>query len=209
MRRPLFVARQARHPSGVLGKMVASIMLKETGGANERAVRALNVQRGDHVLDIGCGSGLSLSLLAGLAPNGHSSGVDPSELMVERAVNLNKSAVKAHLVDVKVAAMEQLPYPNEQFDKIMSVHTVYFVEELDMAFAEIARVAKPGARLVLILRALGNKSAVNDFPSEVYTFRPMSEIVESLERAGFAVDEIEEENNLRDPALVKARRIVL
>lgn len=206
MRRPLFIARQARDPHGLLGKLVASIMVKETNAANERAVAALNVQPNDHVLDIGCGSGRSLELLIGKARSGHVSGVDPSTLMADRAVNSIKAAIKARKADVKVAAVEQLPYPDACFDKVMSVHTVYFWERLDIAFAEIARVMKPDAMLVLILRTDANLAAVESFPSEVYTFRPLETVVAALGSADFTVCNVEEETEDGAPALIVARR---
>jgi cyclopropane fatty-acyl-phospholipid synthase-like methyltransferase len=57
MRRPVFIAKQARDAKGVLGRIIASRMAHETWAQNRRAIDALGVGRGDHVLDIGCGPG--------------------------------------------------------------------------------------------------------------------------------------------------------
>lgn len=206
MRRPLFIARQSASPKGLLGKLIASIMVGETLEANERAIEALQVNPADHVLDIGCGSGLSLERLTRLATAGHVSGVDPSELMASRAAERNRNAIKARQVSVSVAAAEALPYVDEQFDKVMSVHTIYFWEDLGKAFREIARVAKTGGQLVLVFRTSEATAAIQSFPSEVYTFRPLHEVCGALAEAGFSVQKIDEEPAGKDPVLLVARR---
>lgn len=204
MRRSVYIASQARDPRGFIGKLIAAIMAKETIGVNERAVGALDIQPSDHVLDIGCGSGLSLKLIAELAQKGKACGVDPSLVMAERAVQMNRSAVKAGRVDVRVATMAQLPFPDQYFDKVMSVHTLYFVEDLNAAFSEVARVLKPEGLLVLAFRTPANETVVSNFPPEVYTFRSLQEILRALKGSGFSVFEVTEEF-IPEPCVVLAR----
>jgi ubiquinone/menaquinone biosynthesis C-methylase UbiE len=207
MRRPSFIAQQARAPSGMLGRVVAFIMARETLKANERAIDALEVRPGEHVLDIGCGNGLSLMRLAELTQGGRVAGVDPSELMAERAVWRNRAHVKAWRVDVAIAGVETLPFPADTFDKAMSVHTLYFWNDLSIAFAEIARVLKPGGRLALLFRTTADQGAVKNFPSDVYRFRSLAEVAAALTGAGLSVEtqgEAGEERAL--PALLIAHK---
>lgn len=206
MRRPLAIAHHARNAHGLLGRLIASIMVKETGAANIRAIAALDVRPDDHVLDIGCGSGRSLELLLDKITSGHVSGVDPSTLMADRATYAVRAAIKARKADVKIAAVEQLPYADARFDKVMSVHTAYFWDRLDVAFAEIARVMKPRAHLVLILRTDADQAATRSFPAEVYTFRPIGEIVAGLASVGLVLDRVEGETESAVPALLVAHR---
>ena len=100
MRRPRFIAEQARNEKGLLGRLIAFVMARETFAVNMRAIDALDVQRRDHVLDVGCGHGRSLTELAERAPMGRVTGADPSELMVEIAVERNRELFKARRVDV-------------------------------------------------------------------------------------------------------------
>ena len=71
MRRPRFIAEQARNAQGLLGRLVAFIMARETRGVNQRVIEALGINRIDHVLDLGCGHGHSLAELVARAPAGH------------------------------------------------------------------------------------------------------------------------------------------
>ncbi len=189
MRRPNFIARQSASPSGLIGHLIASIMVHETQDVNERTVAALEVQPDDSILDIGCGSGLSLSLLAALAPRGRIGGIDPSPVMVTRAVRRNHVHVSPGRFDILTAGVEALPFPADSFSKVMSVHTLYFWPDLAPAITEIARVMKRGGKLVLAFRTDADSAAVNSFPREIYRFRPITEVADALRAAGFTIDE--------------------
>ena len=94
-----------------MGRLIAFIMARETWSQNVRAMEALGIEQADHVLDIGCGHGRSLTELAARAPRGHIVGVDPSELMVEIAAQRNRSLIGATRVDVVLSSVESLPFP--------------------------------------------------------------------------------------------------
>lgn len=204
MRRPNFIARQSASPSGLIGHLIASIMVHETQDVNERTIAALEVQPDDSILDIGCGSGLSLSLLAARAPQCRIGGIDPSRVMVARAVRRNRAHVSPGRFDILTAEVEALPFPADSFSKVMSVHTLYFWPDLAPAFTEIARVTKRGGRLVLAFRTDTDTAAVNNFPREVYRFRSIAEVAQALHDAGFAVDETASDSE--EPVLLAATK---
>jgi ubiquinone/menaquinone biosynthesis C-methylase UbiE len=205
MRRPRFIAEQARHAKGLLGRLIAFIMARETFAENMRAIDALDVQRTDHVVDIGCGHGRSLEVLAARASKGRVAGADPSELMVEIAVERNRKVVKARRVDVAIASVDALPFADNAFDKALCVHVIYFCRDLDAALREIARVLKPGGRLALVFRTDADTAAVRAFPAEVYRFRPFAEVTAALKGAGFGLVERRTEPN-REPVLLIATK---
>lgn len=187
MRRPRFIAEQAAHAHGILGRLIAFIMARETWRENERAIAALDLQPSDHVIDIGCGHGRSLGALAERA--GHAVGADPSDLMAEIAVTRNRPLVKAGKVRVAVASAADLPFADGSFDKALCVHVIYFWKDLRTSFRSIARVLKPGGRLVLVFRTDADEAAVRAFPADVYSFRSLTAVKETLSNAGFAVEE--------------------
>ena len=191
MRRPRFIAAQARHARGPLGRLIAFIMSRETWAENKRAIDALSVEESDHVLDIGCGHGRSLAALAARAHQGHVAGVDPSELMAGIAVQRNRELVKARRVEVATAGAERLPFADAVFDNALCVHVVYFWDDLDAACREIARVLKPGGRLALVFKTKDD-AAVRAFPADVYRFPSLADVHAALTGAGFAVDRTDE-----------------
>jgi ubiquinone/menaquinone biosynthesis C-methylase UbiE len=205
MRRPVFIAEQARDAKGILGRFIAFLMAHETWAQNLRVIDALGVARGDHVLDIGCGPGRSLAKLASLAPEGRVVGADPSPLMTELAVKRNSALVHARRVKIVMASAASLPFADAAFDKALCVHVLYFWNDLDRAFAEIARVLKPGGRLALFFRTNADAKAMQAFPTEVYRFPSLNEVIASLEVAGLAVEHGDEPATAT-PLLVAKKR---
>lgn len=207
MRRPRIIVEQARHAKGLLGWIIATIMSRETWAANRQAIAALEIAQHDHVLDVGCGHGRSLSALAAQASNGQVVGIDPSSLMVDIATKRNRRLVKAKRVRAVVTAVETLPFMDAAFDKALCVHVVYFWPDLDAALAEIARVLKPSGRLALLFRTSANTAAVQSFPSDVYRFPSLAEMVTALAGAGFSIDATQTTGDQNSgPILVIAER---
>jgi len=187
MRRPRFIAEQARHAKGPLGRLIAFIMARETWAGNLRAIDALNIQPADHVLDIGCGHGRGLGELAARAPRGCAVGADPSDLMVQIAVERNHTLVKTGRAKVVVATASDLPFADATFDGAVCVHVLYFWKDLQSSFREMARVLKPGAKLSLVFRSTQHGAAVQSFPSDVYRFPELAAVEAALAEAGFVV----------------------
>lgn len=192
MRRPVFIAEQARHAKGALGRLIAFIMARETKAQNQRAIDALQIEANDHVLDVGCGPGWAVAALAQRAHDGRVAGVDPSELMAETAVARNRALVRRGRVEIAIGSVAALPFADASFDRALCVHVVYFWNDLNSAFREIARVMKAGGRLALVFRTDANKKAVSAFPAEVYRFPALSDVIAPLEAAGFAVEQSDE-----------------
>src|SRR5271156_362471 len=149
MTKPLFIARQSRHPHRLIGWIVARVMERETSRDNKPAIERLDPAPTDTILDLGAGHGRSLSLLARYAHRGAVIGVDPSEVMVRRARQRNKMAIAAGRVRVEQATIPALPLADASVDKAMTVHTVYFWDSVAEHFTAIARVLEPGGRFVI------------------------------------------------------------
>jgi len=177
-------------------------MAFETWTANRRAIEALDVRKGDHVLDVGCGPGRSLAALTVLVGNGRVVGLDPSPLMVNVALRRNRQLVGSGRIEVTIGAIERLPFPDGTFDRALSVHVLYFWPDLTAAFHELRRVLKPGARISLLFRSKSNPAAVRSFPPDIYRFATRVEVEAALDVSGFTVCS---DNTEAEPVLLAAQ----
>jgi SAM-dependent methyltransferase len=100
---------------------------------------------GEHVVDVGCGTG-NASLLAA-ARGARVTGVDPAARLLDVASALaEERGLDATFVSGEAAA---LPVGDDAADVVLSVFGVIFAPDPAAAAAELARVARPGARMVL------------------------------------------------------------
>jgi SAM-dependent methyltransferase len=89
---------------------------------------------GSSVLDVGCGSGEFLALL--LERGMQAAGCDPSSGMVDLA------RARCPRADIRVAAWESLPWPDDAFDLVTATNTLQFADDPLAALTEAARVGR-------------------------------------------------------------------
>jgi ubiquinone/menaquinone biosynthesis C-methylase UbiE len=183
VRRPEFIVRQTACPSGLLGRVVARWTARATREANRMAVQLLEPKAGDHVLEIGYGTGAAIARLSALVVDGVVGGVDRSLEMHRMASRRNAAAIAKGRVRLLVASAEALPYARERFDKALAVHTMYFWADPLRPFTELRRVLKPGGRLVLAYR--NDREMRARFPRPTYRYYSERQIVRLLRSAPF------------------------
>ena len=92
MKRPVFIAWQSARPSGLMGRVIAGVMARETAHLNEHALRLLGPSLFDRVLEVGFGHGRTIERLAGVVNNGRVCGIDVSQSMLNMAGRRNRRA---------------------------------------------------------------------------------------------------------------------
>jgi ubiquinone/menaquinone biosynthesis C-methylase UbiE len=108
----------------------------------------LEIDEGDHILDIGCGTGDDVRLLAEMVGNrGLVIGVDYSAVMIAEAKERAKNGGLP--VDYFVADAHNLGFADNTFDGCRAVTVYDHLIKPEQAIAEMIRVARPGARIVL------------------------------------------------------------
>lgn len=143
---------QYRKPSGTVGARIGQEMATDHLPENQWTVTHLNPHPADHILEIGFGPGVAIELLLPHIPNGKIAGIDHSEVMVNAAQERNAPAVQAGRADLRHAtADDPLPFPNATFDKVFSIHTLYFWRDPMQVLHEIHRVLKPGGIVLLTM----------------------------------------------------------
>ena len=110
------------------------------GVGNPFSIR--RVQRGERVLDIGCGCGLD-SYVSALqtGPEGLVAGIDLTIEMLEWACTARADALPGNL-HFREASAEALPFENASFDLVISNGVLNLVPDKKSAFREIARVLR-------------------------------------------------------------------
>ncbi len=185
MMKPTFIAEQGRRPSGVLGLLVARIMAHETRRENDITLQLLDLEADDDVLEIGFGHGETLSRASELVYNGRLSGVDFSEVMLARASFRNRELIRSGQLDLRYGDSRELSFGCERFDKVFSVHTIYFWDDPSEHLEEAYRVMKTGGCIVIGYRSKADKRAVNEFPEPTYHFPSVDEVEMALSDVGF------------------------
>ena len=124
--------------------------------AREQGEQALDVQPGEHVLEIGYGTGNSMIHLAtAVGPSGRVSGIDVSTGMLDVATRKLASKGLADRVDLCVGDARQLPYEDNQFDAVFASFTLelFPLDAIPAVLAEASRVLKSDGRVGLVAMA--------------------------------------------------------
>jgi arsenite methyltransferase len=102
---------------------------------------------GERVLDLGSGAGTD-SLIAAqmVGEHGHVTGIDmtPEMLAKARAAAAEMGASNVEFVESEA---EQLPFPDESFDVVISNGVIDLIPDKDAVFAELFRVLAPGGHI--------------------------------------------------------------
>ncbi len=109
-------------------------------------VRALGLPMGGRVLEVGCGRGVALPVLARLLRPSRLVGLDPeTEFLAEAQSRLGDAGIAAELVPGDVRRM---PFPDAAFDLVVDFGTCYHIARAETALAEITRVLADGGLFV-------------------------------------------------------------
>jgi demethylmenaquinone methyltransferase / 2-methoxy-6-polyprenyl-1,4-benzoquinol methylase len=175
----------------------------------QRAVDRAHVGPGSDALDICCGTGdLALELRRRIGPDGRVVGCDFSEPMLELA--RRKSGEEGLPVEFAWADALDLPYGDAGFDAVTVGFGARNLADLDRGLAEMARVLRPGGRLVILeitrpqreplstfyslwfdrlVPVLGNFAGDSDaysyLPDSVRTFPQPRDLAAKMDTAGF------------------------
>jgi SAM-dependent methyltransferase len=115
------------------------------------------IREGEAILDIGCGAGVDSIIAAGLVgPSGSVTGIDVVPEMLARA---SENARLAGLANVafRESSAEQLPFPDNSFDLVISNGVFNLVVDKVQALGEVFRVLKPAGRFMLADQVLAGE----------------------------------------------------
>jgi SAM-dependent methyltransferase len=126
----------------------------------EQIVGLLAPQPGERILDVGCGAGQAVRLLAGMVGSGgRVAGLDrPAPAMRRVGETVRQSGLEN--VELVAGSAEALPFADASFDAVLCVNVLEAVPDQPRALREIRRVLRPGGRALV---------AHDDYESQTYT----------------------------------------
>jgi ubiquinone/menaquinone biosynthesis C-methylase UbiE len=130
---------------------VSLLMLGRRSRLRRATVDLAHIQPGATVLEVGCGTGdVALAARERVGSSGSVYGIDPSPEMI--AVAREKAERAGVAVDFQVGVIEALAFPDASFDVVLSSLMMHHLpgDLKRRGLAEIARVLKPGGRLLIV-----------------------------------------------------------
>jgi arsenite methyltransferase len=138
-------ARDLGYPADLLGRVPEGSTESFAGVANPFSLGVL--ERGERVLDVGCGAGTDTLVAAQMVgAEGRVTGIDMTPEMLAKA---RASAAEMGVDNVEFVGgdAESLPFSDESFDVVISNGVIDLIPDKDAVFSEIYRVLRPGGRI--------------------------------------------------------------
>lgn len=139
------------HRARLYDFVVWLFMRGREGAFRERVVELAQLRPGEHVLDVGCGTGtLAIHACRQVGPEGRVHGVDAAPEMIARAADKTRRAGVAAVFQHGV--VEALPFPDDSFDVVLNTMMLHHLpaKVRERCAVEMRRVLKPGGRVLAV-----------------------------------------------------------
>lgn len=125
----------------------------------DHAIEVMGIREGFSVLDAGCGSGEDLVSLANhVGTTGQVVGLDFDADLLAQAQKAVEAAKLTERVTLREGSLLQLPFESNHFDVVHTERVLLHIKEIETAVQELARVTKPGGKVVLVENDYGSLS---------------------------------------------------
>lgn len=142
------------------------------------AIALLDVQPGDRILEIGCGHGVAVSVVAEKLIEGKITAIDRSYDMVDLARKRNQAYIKSGKADIQAVSLDRADFGGERFDRVFAINVSLFEQQADRDLEIIQRALAPGGRLFVIFQP----------PNSSKTREIADRTVGNLEANGFTIE---------------------
>lgn len=189
-----FIAKKFAKPDGFTGLVATYVMNRLNQKQYELTKAKLSLEAEDTILEIGFGNGSFLYDIS-QQPFQYLYGVDISEDMVKVASKKNAVKLSEKKVILTTGTVDNLAFEGDTFDKIFTINTVYFWQDMTTALAEIYRVLKPGGKFFNVFydKRFLTKLPITKYGFTIYT---EDELVELSQKNGLILHELLHEKGI-------------
>lgn len=158
------------------------LWLPQLAPVNDALVKALDIQAGDKILDVACGTGEPTLSIVASNPGVEVVATDAAQGMV----NVVQKKIRKQSLDnirVKNISAEQLDFADNHFDKVISRFGVMLFEDVLAGLQQMARVLKPEGRFAFAVWSIAENMPNINWSYQVLKDRVPEELHPPLAKA--------------------------
>lgn len=181
-----FLIKQSQKPSGLIGRVITKIWSFYFKKLSLWAIKQTTISDNYRILEIGYGGGSTIKNLLALNKNLEIHGIDISKESYRTAQRVHSDSIRKGSVQLKIGNVENMPYQNNNFDRIFAIQTHIFWKDIKKSFQEVYRVMSSNSTLIIA----SEKEKIHYHMTDYRTSHEFSQLLTSI---GFS--KIEEKQN--------------
>ena len=146
-----YVGRNFGNPNGFGGKITTKIMNIINQKQYNAVLNNIHLKQDNIILDIGFGNGYLIKKLFEQNISIKIYGIEISNDMINKTTIKNKQNIENGKLKLSLENINKTSFEENTFDKIYTVNTIYFWNELDKSFSEIKRILKPDGMFINVI----------------------------------------------------------
>lgn len=178
------IAAQLKKPIGESGVAMGNLMNDGNRAMNLTSYAKLELNEGEHLLEIGLGNGKFVPHVLSLQENIRYTAIDFSKTMVDEAILFNEKFIHQGNVSIVEGNIENIQFEDFTFDKVCTINTLYFWPNPKENCKEVFRVLKPNGKLIIAIRPKETMDEM-EFTQFGFTKYKPEEALELLKNTGF------------------------
>jgi ubiquinone/menaquinone biosynthesis C-methylase UbiE len=166
-----YVGNNFGNPNGFGGIISTKIMNIINQRQYKAVLENIQIKQNQNILDIGFGNGYLINKLLKQNIPKNIYGIEISNDMINKVKNKNKKYIDSGILKIFLENTSETSFENNIFDKIYTINTIYFWQELDKCFSEIKRIIKPDG---IFINVIYTKEYLNKIIYTKYGFNKYS-----------------------------------